>query len=143
MWLRAVLVLCTLGWIAWLAGLAVETSNPVALNRAQILAADVIVEGRWLDAAHGRIAVERVWKRSSAPKEIVVRELPDLGIPKNGAVLLPLTQIGKNEFRVTSGEVRNPAEFGGAELRRVAHVQPLGYPATADAIRELEQLLQQ
>lgn len=140
-WLRAVLAVCVIGWIAWLAGLAVETANPVALNRAQILAADVVVEGRWLDFPRGRLGVDRVWKRPMIPREITIRELPFQGVPQEGPVLLPLTRIGKTDFRLTGGVLPNPPAFDGPDLREGSKVRPIGYPATISAVRELEQIL--
>ncbi len=140
-WLQAVLVVCVVGWIAWLAGLALETANPVSLNRAQILAADVVVEGHWLDFPSGRLAVHRVWKRPMLPREITIRELPALGVPHEGAVLLPLTRIGKTDYRLTSGELPNPPAFDGPDSRETSKVRPIGYPATEAAVRELGQIL--
>lgn len=140
-WLRAVLVVCVVGWIAWLAGLAVETANPVSLNRAQILAADVVVEGHWLDFPGGRLEVHRVWKRPTLPREVIIRELPAIGVPHEGGVLLPLTLVGPAEYRLTSGDLPNPPTFDGPDPRAVSKVRPIGYPATEAAVRELEQIL--
>jgi hypothetical protein len=140
-WLRAILILSVVGWIAWLAGLAVETANPVSLNRAQILAADVVVEGRWLDRTRSRLEVHRVWKRPTMPREITIRELPALAVPREGPILLPLTRIGRTDYRLTNGEIPNPPGFGGPERSAESKVRPMGYPATEDSIRELEQVL--
>lgn len=141
LWLLAVLGLCIVGWVAGLGGLAVTTANPLSLNRAQILAADVVVAGRWVDLAQGRLAVERVWKRPALPGEITIRELPPLSVPQDGPVLLPLTQIGKGEFRLTSGRLPNPPASGRPDLAQESRVRPQGYPASETAIRELEQIL--
>lgn len=140
-WLRTVLVVCVVGWIAWLAGLAVATANPVSLNRAQILAADVVVEGHWVDFRRGRLEVHRVWKRPMLPREILVRELPVQSVPHEGAVLLPLTRVGHAEYRLTSGDLPNPPAFDGSDPRASSKVRPIGYPATEAAVRELEQIL--
>lgn len=141
LWFLAVLVLCVVGWIACLADLAVTTANPQSLNRAQILAADVVVVGHWVNLPQGRLAVEQVWKRPTLPAEITVRELLPLSVPQSGSVLLPLTQIGKDQFRLTSGPLPNPPTSGRPGLAQESHVRPQGYPASEAIIRELEQLL--
>lgn len=139
------LLLATLGfavalWIGFLGYLAWTTANPVLLNRAQIAAADVILAGHWVEPAQGKFVAERSWKQNGVSGEIVVREFQPGTAPAEGPILLALTRIQGNEYRITAGELTNPGESDpSGNSDRMARVRPLGYPATDALIAELNQ----
>ncbi len=109
------------GWIGYLAYLALTTRNPIVLSRPQLLAADVVVLGR-VDALDGPVVVEKVVraaKPEQAPAEGKPVEIRNLSECKDdwggaGRYLLPLTaEPGGKGYRVTAIP-RSPGYFGGS-----------------------------
>ena len=128
---RAFLIAATLGalWIAALAALAVFTANPITLNREQIMTSDAVVTARVLDPAAGTVAVEKVWKsRTELTAERLALDNLDKGRIRAGALyLVPLSRVRADRYEVTRTQLPNQ--------------QPLVYPATDDAVRQLEAIL--
>jgi hypothetical protein len=113
-------------WVA-LAVLAVFTSNPVTLNRVQILSADYLASGTVVDLSAGEISIEKEWKQRGLAGRIHVDNLPPTGARQGRAYLLPLEKIGVGGFRVA------PTKLPGQA--------PLIYPATGEAFKQLSALL--
>ena len=115
------------GWGITLALLALFTANPVMLNREQILGSPYVVTGTVVgDPSAGRVSVEREWKKSALAGTITVENLAAVGARPGIAYVIPLSRPD-DAFRVTE------APFAGGA--------PLIYPATPDAIRQLQAIL--
>lgn len=127
----------TLAWVLLLVGLVNRTANPVTLNRAQIAHADYVVTAMPMDAAKGTFQVEREWKHGAELGAIQIHDLPPTPSLERRESLIPLTRRADGSFVVTQGELSNP----GHEKTVAAHVPPVIYPATPDALRQLEALL--
>jgi len=118
-------------WWGVLAALTYYTANPVTLNREQILRSALVVTGTIVgDPGEGRVTVEREWKKSPVKKEtsetILVSNLTEAGARRGLSYLMPLSR-GSDGFHVTPTLLPNAA--------------PLIYPATPDAIKQLEAIL--
>ena len=74
---RAALALIAVAWCAGLTWLVLTTSNPVTLNRLQILEADAVVTAAVDDLASGRCRVIQQWSGEALPNNIVVARLGD------------------------------------------------------------------
>lgn len=113
-------------WIAALTLLTVTTSNPVTLNREQILRADAVVSAQVLDVHSGACRIEHQWSGTPLEPDVIVQGLEQTAATTEGLWILPLTS--------------GPA---GLEVERT--LLPSGarlvYPATPQAVRQLEQLL--
>lgn len=131
------------GWIAALGCLVVWTANPPLVNRAQVLAADVIVLGEWQTGKLPQLAVERTWKGELVEKTISVQVPP--GMRLKGRVIVPLTRISSNLFTITQGRLLNPPEQFGTSVdpQRIttSEVRPMVYPATDTVLQQLGSLL--
>lgn len=131
------------GWVVALGSLVVWTANPPVVNRAQVLAADVIVLGAWQEGKPPQLAVERTWKGDLVEKTISVQVPP--GVRLQGRSVVPLTRISSNLFTITQGRLPNPPEqFGRSEvsaLETTSEVRPFVYPATDAVLRQLDLLL--
>jgi hypothetical protein len=115
------------GWGIALALLALFTANPVMLNREQILGSPYIVTGTAVaEPSSGRVSVEREWKKSALAGTITVENLARAGARKGITYIIPLSRPD-DAFRVTE------APFAGGA--------PLIYPATPDAIQQLQAIL--
>lgn len=132
-----------LAWIGVLLVLVLSAANPVVVNRAQVLDADVIVLGEWQPGPTPRLTVERTWKSTLAEPSVEVRPLD--GASPRGRVIVPLTRVSSRLFTVTHGRLPNPPEHpaAGRMPREIAtaEVRPQVYPATDAVIRQLEAFL--
>ena len=132
--LLAVSALLFLGWVAYLAVLALTAREPVVLSRPQLLAADLIVTAE-VEALDRPVTVVEVHHAQGAAPEkggkVEVANLPDskAGWVGPGRYLLPLT--AKEGHRLTAVP-RSPGYGGGP---------PRIYPVTASTETQLRQVL--
>ncbi len=120
-------------WAAGLISLAIITTNPVTLNRAQIIAATVIVEAvpdaaapvaeGWL---HWRVL--RSWPAGQTDDPVVIEGLDGLPLEAGQPYLIPLVPVTQDRWRV----VLTPQPLAA----------PLIYPANSQTTAELEDILQ-
>jgi hypothetical protein len=135
-----VAAIVTAVWLLALMGLAAGTANPVTVNRHQIEIADLVVTGRVLDRDRGDVMVERTWKGNAPAEQLRVANLAQTLAEPQGVYILPLSPEDGNEFVVTPARRRRDAlelddlgpDIGGPLLV---------YPATAEAVEQLEQAL--
>jgi len=114
-------------WGLSLALLALFTANPVMLNREQILASPYVVTGTVAgDPSKGQVSVEREWKKHALAGTITVDNLAAAGARSGIAYLIPLSRPD-DAFRVTETPFSNGS--------------PLIYPATPDALKQLQAIL--
>jgi hypothetical protein len=117
----------TVLWCALLMVMAWLTANPVALNREQILRADLVITGKVEGDPHaGEVSVVREWKKSKLAGSVHVENLEDTGARKGQTYLLPLSPAATG-YRVAEARLDNSAV--------------LIYPATPAAIAQLEEIL--
>lgn len=137
---RAVIVLCGVLWIAVLGWLVWTDSNPVIVNRTQILASPLVVQGTWVQAQPPRVQITRVWKGDLPREEVTIVGPTPVVIP-SGSVLVPLTPADRTgaTYQITHGELLNPTANHRDGIR--AFVQPLVYPFNPGTQAQLEQLL--
>jgi hypothetical protein len=130
MWLFPAVILFAV-WVAFLVTLAVLSSNPVTLNRAQIRRADLVVEATVQQLATGECRIERSWP--DAPQlgpVITVADLEEAGAHAGQAYLLPLEREPRRAgFRIAP----TPPPLS----------KPLIYPANVDSRHQLEEILAQ
>lgn len=125
-------------WLLALAGLAIFTANPVTLNRHQIELAELVVSGRVVDLGSGEVAVERTWKGAAPADQLQVGNLADTPAAAGGVYILPLTAaegglvVTPARRRRDERAARQPLDTGGP---------PLIYPATPEALEQLQQAL--
>ncbi len=126
-------------WAAGLISLAIVTSNPVTLNRAQIIAAAVVVEAVSDAEApvpegwqHWRVL--RSWPANQTGDLLEIEGLDGLPLEAGQSYLIPLVPVlqkrskNRNRWRV----VLTPQPFAA----------PLVYPADSHTVAELEGILQ-
>jgi hypothetical protein len=106
--------------------LVLATSNPVTLNRQQILDADAVVTVRVLKVHEGRCRIERQWTGAALPEEIVVHELDKTPASEAGQWILPLAATADGNEIIPS--------------QLPSHAR-LVYPATPEAVQQLERIL--
>ncbi len=149
-WALAGILIVALAWIGILATLVVVSSNPVVLNRTQIAAADVIVEGRWRPGSPPQVEVDRVWKGQLSAPSVVVHGTVPVEIPGE-IILVPLSRItpGPDKprtsevpvYQITQGDLPNLSTGDGQVAGRLASVRPQVYPASEAARTQLQSLL--
>jgi hypothetical protein len=108
--------------------LAFTQANPVTLNRGQILRADVIVTARIDDFAEGACTVERQWRDGGPLGSITVANLGETAAEQGRTYILPLVQSRSGSYEVVAA--------------RLPTHPCLVYPATDEALQQLQQLLQ-
>lgn len=137
---RAAIVLCGVLWIGVLSWLVWTDSNPVIVNRTQLLASPLVVQGTWVFEQPPRVQITRVWKGNLPRDEVTIVGPTPVVIPR-GAVLVPLTPADRTNatFQITHGELLNPTSNLRDGIR--AHVQPQVYPWNPATQAQLEQLL--
>jgi hypothetical protein len=114
-------------WLAALASMAIWASNPVMLNREQVLGAlqrGVVVRARVIDLETGRCAALQQWPPDTVGDSFDVANLNQTETRPGKSYLLPL-------LRTEDGYVVAPSPGG----------QPLVYPDTDEALAQLEELL--
>lgn len=116
-------------WVVSLALLAFATANPVTLNREQILHSPFLVTATVISRKDGLVKVSREWKHGAGlPKETVrLENLEEAGVREGVEYVIPVTK--KIDGRLFVTETRLP------------NGRPLVYPATNDAVEEIEALL--
>ncbi len=136
-----------LGWCAVLGALVWTSSNPVVLNRTQISAADVVVQGEWLVKQPAQLRITRVWKGAVSSQAVALTGRLPVALP-TGEILVPLSRIPvsatETAYQVTQGLLENQpagAAPDHAQPGVMAEVQPLVYPATPEALAQLAELL--
>ena len=129
-WSRKLWIALTIGiiWLAILGWLTLTYSNPVVLNRAQLLRADGVLQGRFAENGNDFI-VEEFWKRQPGEEKLKFRNIRLVSpAPQPGLDYLVPVTISVDRIEVTKSPIR--------EL-------PLIYPANAEVVAELENLLAQ
>jgi hypothetical protein len=117
----------TFVWCALLMTMAWLTANPVALNRDQILRADLLITGKVEGNPHaGEVSVVREWKKNKLTGSVHVENLEDAGARAGETYLMPLSPAATG-YRVSEARLANSAV--------------LIYPATPAAIAQLEEIL--
>lgn len=116
-------------WVLALAALAVTHANPVTLNREQLLRAEVIVSAQVDDLAEGACTVRRQWRGEERLESIRVANLRETSAVNGGVYLLPLSQTQPGLFEVVAAHLPSRPY--------------LIYPATDDALQQLQHLLEQ
>ena len=113
-------------WGTALAGL-LFTPKPVTLNRAQIRRAEFVVTGTISDPQQGTVVVEKEWKHGEKLEHMTNVNLNRTGARRDSTYLIPLSKTSGKQFQVTPTPLPTQA--------------PLIYPATPEAIAQLEKLL--
>lgn len=124
-WWRAVIV--AMFWLFALSVLAVWTANPVTLNRVQILEADEVLKVLVDDWPAGRMHIKKSWKRQITAEQIQITGLPTDSQSAGTMLLIPVTRR-RDQWVVTPSPLPNGL--------------PLIYPATPEAERQLQSLLE-
>jgi hypothetical protein len=114
-------------WVMSLALLAFTQSNPVTLNREQILHADLIVSARIDDAERGVCMVEQQWGDAGSLDSITVSNLTETQASSGGTYILPLKRGPSGAYEVIAA--------------RLPSRPYLVYPATPGVIRQVQELL--
>jgi hypothetical protein len=115
------------GWWVCLSLLALFTANPVTLNREQILRSKDVVTGTIVgDPGSGKVSVTEEWKGHDLRGTIMVANLATTIARQGTSYLIPLSASDET-FRVTETLLPNGA--------------PLIYPATYDALEQLQEIL--
>jgi hypothetical protein len=114
------------GWCAALLWLVLATSNPVTLNRRQVLDADAVVTAHVTDVATGTCRIVKQWNGAPLPAEIVVEELSETAATAGGEWILPLA-VTVDGYEVVPSRLPSHAR--------------LVYPATPEAMEQLERIL--
>lgn len=145
-WLGRAAILCiAVAWVGILAALVATSANPVVLNRTQILAAPYIAQGVWQPGDPAKLTVTRMWKgelsrtKESSATLLIAKPFP-VALPP-GEVLVPLSPVDTSltTFQITHGPLLNRGKTSQEGM--VVEVRPLVYPATADALAQLAELL--
>lgn len=122
----------TIAWIGFLLYEVITTANPVILSRPQILAASVIVEGVAADGES--IKVDKVWWGDPKLQGTQLKLTSPLDLAPGARLIAPLEPTGEESvYRIAP-----PAT--GFEKMRTAQRSGKIYPATAEAIRQLQRL---
>lgn len=133
-------------WIGVLWGLMAVSSNPVIVNRVQILSSVLVVSGTRDAAKPTVLIVDRVLKGDKPGDRLVVQDWPENCPAGKLVVPLQFTRNGTG-FSVTHGEWPNPAADGKPHNQPdevvVSRVPPLVYPETNEVIQQVEALVGQ
>jgi hypothetical protein len=114
-------------WSAILIAMAWFTADPITLNRDQVLRADFVITGRVdSDPAAGEVAVVREWRKNALSGTIHVENLGDVRVRTGETYVMPLSHAVAG-YRITEARLANSAL--------------LVYPATQEALSQLEQIL--
>lgn len=143
-WRFAGALLLFVGWVGWLAYLALTVTRPIVLSRPQFLAAQLDVLATVRAGADGKpetaVKVERLlWPADAAEKRDEIRVINLATIPRAdgwvgpGSYLLPLVKDG-DDYRV-------PAIPYSPGLSS-SHSRPRVYPATPETLAQERQIRQ-
>ncbi len=120
-------VAVTVIWCGILTAMAWRTANPIALNRDQILRADLVITGKVEGNPHaGEVSVIREWKKNGLKGSIHVENLDDTPARAGETYVMPLAPAATG-YRVA------PAHMDSVAV--------LIYPATPAALAQLEEIL--
>lgn len=115
-------------WFVALVTLALQSADPVTLNRDQIRQADIVVEATIENIEAGRCRIEQTWPAGPFDETITVGGLADLAVSAGQTWLLPLArQEHGNRFHIVKSSPPLSA--------------PLIYPATDESRRQLAAIL--
>lgn len=122
-------------WGAFLVGLAILTANPVTLNREQIAQADYVVTATVTGSAADQMTIDKEWKHGITLQDVQIDEFPTTHLNVPGTYVVPLSrsQSGRVDESTTPRLAVTPTPISGNPA--------LTYPATPEAIRQLEQIL--
>ncbi len=87
-------------WVAGLIWLAVETSNPVTLNVAQMMNADCVVVAELSDAETGEFQLVTKIEGREPPETFRVLGIADITGPESGRWLLALNRERAGDYTV-------------------------------------------
>lgn len=135
---RGVVIAAGLAWVLVLLVLVFASSNPVVVNRTQILSSSVIAVGHRDPAKPDVLVVSRLILGAVPEERVVVHGWPEL-CPA-GEIVVPLMRIPNEGLTVTQGELPNPPQKVGVEAV-VAVVRPLVYPATQTVFDQITSLV--
>ena len=135
---RGVVFAAGLAWVLVLVGLVSTSSNPVIVNRTQILSSSVIVVGYRDPTNADELVISRVILGAVPDERLVVHGWPDLC--PTGEIVVPLMRIPNEGLTVTQGELPNPPQKVGTEAA-IAVVRPLVYPATQAVFDQIDSLV--
>lgn len=127
-------------WCGVLALLTWYSANPVVVNPLQIQRSDLVVQGRWTDAAARTLRVECAWKAAAPGETITVKGVPGR-VPLEGSLIVPLTRTADGSWMVTQGILENPSAHPDRVPSQRSEVQPALYPATESVLEQLNALL--
>ena len=114
-------------WLMGLAVLSLRTSNPVTLNRDQILVATDVLTAVVEDAQSGQVRVEKSWKEEVHEDQLRLSNLHETRPSAGERLLIPIT-ASRDGWQVTPSKLP-------------PNGPPLVYPATPESERQLRQLL--
>lgn len=146
----AILLMACL-WIAILGAMVWNSSNPVVVNRVQVLNADAIVEGSWQTGDPVQLEVSQVHKGELEPVVLELNGPYPLQIPA-GPVIVPVTKIrtgaGHVKYQITQGKLPNFPSHSGSDIDRTrplpdaytSEVRPVVYPASKATMDQLQQI---
>lgn len=126
-WLGVLAVALT--WWLFLLVTAWLTANPVTLNRRQIAEADYVVTGKVANLAQGTVDVTREWKYAAQLTNATVENLKQTKAEEERTYLIPLSMSGKDLYDVADTPIEG--------------APPAIYPVTAEAIAQLEAILEE
>lgn len=114
-------------WILGLVILAALSANPVTLNQKQIRASDFVVTAQRNPDGSPTLIVTKEWTEGEELGTIMVTNLEQTAMTPGAEFLVPLLRAAKGRFRVTPTSLPDEA--------------PLVYPATPEALDQLQSLL--
>ena len=129
-------------WVVFLAGLTWRTANPPLVNRVQILASDRLLVGHWLDVKSGRFQVNRELKQGDISGEVIIENspIPGKNFTADQEFVVPVRKR-KDNYVLTAGDFRIEKSSPAASDLPAGRIQPQIYPATAEILDQIEQLL--
>lgn len=114
-------------WMIGLAVLSLRTSNPVTLNRDQILAATDVLTAVVEDAEAGQVRVDKSWKDVVHEDHLRLSNLHELRVSHSERLLIPITG-SRRDWQV-------------APSKLPPNGPPIVYPVTPESERQLRHLL--
>lgn len=126
-WPIVLIFAVALGWWTILAALALFSANPITINREQIQRADFVVTATVVDKTAGVVHVEKEWKSAADFHKLTVKNLEDTLADSDATWLIPLTRSPDGHFQVPASRLPNG--------------EPLVYPATPEATKQLADIL--
>jgi hypothetical protein len=116
-------------WLAGLTSLAILSANPVTLNVRQIHDARYVISAVLTKRDGGIIVPQKEWKHGEQLPPLRIDNLDQVRFDPGVTYLVPLSPSDAGGYRVSATPLSDK--------------RPLVYPATAEAIEQLEAALQQ